>query len=149
MLAELPETSQMRITEVERRIVESRLDGLSVSQLDESATRTTADQIMLQAAAIIGCPTPETEFFAEVVSNTMMNYLKRFGFGELTLAEIILAIELNTQAGLRFPSGLEVEKVPFFGVCFNIDFLSRILSNYMIFRNNLDRKFENFIDGYA
>lgn len=139
----------MRLTEIERRIVAARLDGFSVIQLDGAAARTTGDQIMLQAAAIVGCPTPQTDFFAEVLTTAMMNYLKDFGYGELTLSEIILAIQLNTQGGLRFPSGLEVEKVPFFGVCFNIDFLSRILSNYMIFRNHLDRKFENFIDGYA
>lgn len=139
----------MRLTEIDRQIIAARLDGFSITQLDESTTRTTADQIMLQAAAIVGCPTPETEFFAEVLSNTMMSYLKKFGFGELTLAEIILAIELNTQAEFRFPSGLEVEKVSFFGVCFNIDFLSRILSNYMIFRNHLDRKLQNFIDGHV
>lgn len=148
-LRELPDMRAIRVTEVELRIVNARLVGLSVAQLDAAQVRTTGDQIMLQASAITGCPMPQTDFFAEVLTTTMMNYLIEFGYGELTLTEIVLALQLNTQGGLRLPSGLEVEKVSFFGVCFNIDFLSRILSNYMIFRNNLDRKFENFIDGYA
>ncbi len=76
-----------------------------------------------------------------------MEYLNEFGYGELTLQEIILAFRLNTHGGLRYPSGLEVERVPFSGVCFNVDFLAKVLANYMAFRNLLDRKFENFLDG--
>lgn len=145
----MPETNGLRITEVEHRIIGARLNGLSLSQLDGDEIKTTADQIMLQAAAITGCPFPQTEFFASVLTDTMMDYLKEFGFGELTFDEIVLAMKLNTKGGLRLPTGLEIDKVAFTGTCFNIDFLSKMLSNYMVFRNNLDRKFENFIDGYA
>lgn len=144
----MPDINKIRLTEVEVRIISARLIGLSISQLDKKEIKTTADQIMLQAAAITGCPLPQTEFFASVLTETMMEYLCDFGFGELTLEEIILSMKFNTKGGLRHPTGLEVDKVIFSGTCFNIDFLSKILSNYMIFRNNLDRKFENFIDGY-
>jgi hypothetical protein len=148
LLKELPETNGLRLTELERRIIDARLIGLSLNQLESTELKTSADQIMLQAAAITGCPFPQTDFFAGILANTMMDYLKDFGFGELTLEEIILAMKLNTKGGLRLPSGLEVDKVVFTGLCFNVDFLSKILSNYMVFRNSLDRKFENFIDGY-
>lgn len=148
LLTDLPGGSLTQLTEIENSIIDSRLTGLSFSQLSESAVRTAVDQIILKTAAITGCPFPQTEFFAEVLTTTLTEYLTEFGFGELTLEEIILAVKLNAKGGLRFPSGMEVEKVNFSGACFNIDFLSKILSNYMALRNNLDRKLENYIDGY-
>lgn len=147
MLTELPETG-IKMTEIENQIIECRLAGLSFCQLDQKAIRVITDKIILNAAAITGCPTPETEFFAEILSEQISIYLEQFGFGELTYEEIILAFRLNTKGGLRHPSGLEIERIEFFGSCFNVDYLSRVLSNYMTLRNYLDRKFENFIDGY-
>lgn len=144
----MPETNKAKFNEVEKKIIFSRLEGLSICQLDENESRLVADQIILKSAYIIGCPTPETEFYAEGLAKEMMEYLNEFGFSELTLSEIILALRLNTKGGLRFPTGVEVEKVLFSGTCFNVDFLSKVLSNYMAFRNILDRKIENFIDGY-
>jgi len=147
LLSELPETG-MRLSEIEHQIIACRLSGISFCQLSEKDIRITTDKIILNAAAITGCPTPETEFFAEILSEQIAIYIDQFGFGELTYDEIILAFRLNTKGGLRHPSGLEIERVDFFGSCFNVDYLSKILSNYMTVRNYLDRKFENFIDGY-
>lgn len=144
----MPETNKAKFNEVEKKIISARLVGLSICQMDENASRLLADQIILKSAYIIGCPTPETEFYAEGLAKEMIEYLNEFGFSELTLSEIILALRFNTKGGLRFPSGLEIDKVSFSGSCFNVDFLSKVLSNYMALRNILDRKIENFIDGY-
>lgn len=143
----MPE-DKLRLTEIEKKIVKSRLSGLSFCQLPESELRFTADQIILNAAAISGCPTPETDFFADILTNQINEYISEFGFDDLTVKEIILAFQLNTKGGLRSPSGLEIDKVNFSGHCFNIDFMSGVLSNYMVLRNHLNRKLENFIDGY-
>jgi hypothetical protein len=144
----MPEENLNKFSEVEKKIINARLDGLSLSQLGESDLRLAADEIILKSAYIVGCPTPLTDFYANGLCNEMMEYINQFGFHELTLAEVILAIRLNTKGGLRFPTGVDVEKVVFVGSCFNIDFLSKVLSNYMAFRNILDRKLENQIDGY-
>jgi len=121
---------------------------MAFSQLDEQELKTAADAIILKAAAISGCSTPETELFADVLTKEMVLYLNGFGFGNLTIEEIFLALRLNTKGELRYPSGLEIEKVHFSGSCFNIDYLSKVLSNYMAVRNNLDGVLRNKIDGY-
>jgi len=143
----MPE-DKLKLTETEKKIIKNRLIGMSFSQLPEKELRFTADQIILNAAAISGCPTPVTDFFADVLTNQINEYINEFGFNELTIKEIVLAFQLNTKGGLRHPSGLEIEKVNFSGTCFNIDFLSGVLTNYLALRNNLDRKLENFLDGY-
>lgn len=143
----MPE-EKLKLTETEKKIVKCRQSGLSFSQLPEKELRFTADQIILNAAAISGCPTPLTDFFAEVLTSQINEYINEFGFNELTIREIILAFQLNTKGGLRHPSGLEIDKVHFSGNCFNIDFMSGVLTNYLALRNHLDRKLENFLDGY-
>jgi hypothetical protein len=147
-LKEIPEEILAKLSEVERKIISARLDGLCFSQQSESDLRFAADQIILKAAYIVGCPTPLTDFYADGLCKEMMEYINQFGFHEFTLAEIILAIRLNTKGCLRFPTGVEVEKVVFVGACFNVDFLSMVLTNYLAIRNLLDRKLENLIDGY-
>lgn len=148
MLNEIPETSKVKLTDVEKQIISGRLDGLSICQLTDDEQKLVADEIILKAAYIVGCPTPLTDFYADGLSKEMIEYINQFGFGELTLSEIILALRLNTKGGLKFPTGVDIEKVIFAGTCFNVDFLSRVLSNYMALRNILDRKLENYIDGY-
>jgi hypothetical protein len=138
----------LKLTETEKKIIKNRLIGLSFSQLPEKELRFTADQIILNAAAISGCPTPVTDFFADVLTDQINEFINEFGFHELTIKEIVLAFQLNTKGGLRHPSGLEIDKIHFSGNCFNIDFLSGVLSNYLTLRNHLDRKLENFLDGY-
>jgi hypothetical protein len=138
----------MKLTEIEKMIIAARLDGNSFSQISDSDQKYGCDQIMLKGAAISGCALPQTEFFAEIISVQICEFISKFGYEQLTLAEIILSLQMNAKVGLRYPSGLEVEQVPFVGSCFHVDFLSRVLSNYMTIRNLLDSKFKNFIDGY-
>lgn len=140
--------AKLKLNEVEQKIIKSRLDGVSFCQLAEKEIRFTADKIILNAAAISGCPTPETDFFADILTNQIKEYINEFGFAELTVAEIILAFQLNTRGGLKNLTGLEIDKIHFAGNCFNIDFMASVLANYLAIRNHLDRKLENFIDGY-
>jgi len=144
----MPETSRSKLTEVEIKILEARQDGFSFAQLDKAHVRLAADKIILKAAAICGCPTPETDFFAEILTTEIDDYINQFGFGELTVSEIILSMRLNTSHNLKKPPHLEVFAIAFSGACINVDFLSKMLGNYLIYRNSLDRKLQNFIDGH-
>lgn len=147
LLAEWPK-EKMKLTEIEQLIIEARLIGNSFSMLSEDDLKYSCDQIMLKGAAISGCALPQTEFFAEIISGQICEFICKFGYGELTLNEIVLSLQINAKTGLRFPTGSEVEQVQFVGNCFHVDYLSRVLSNYMALRNLLDSKFKNFIDGY-
>jgi hypothetical protein len=136
------------LVKFEDKIVEARLDGFSFNQIEENKLRWHVDQIMLRGAAISGCAIPATEFFAEIISEELSSFILNFGYEELTYAEILLALRINSKGGYKYPSGIEIEPVVFFGNCFNIDYFSKVMSNYMAIRNLLDRKLQNFIDGH-
>lgn len=110
--------------------------------------RCSIDQIMFRGAAIAGCPLPQTEYFANYIADELIIFIKEFGYGILTESEVLLALRLNSKGGLRYPSGIEIEQVQFVGSCFNVDFVSKVLYNYRTIRNQLDRRFENQLDGY-
>jgi hypothetical protein len=103
---------------------------------------------MLRGAAICGCNLPQTEMFARFISKEIESFISEFGYREFTLSEIILAMLINTRHNLKASGLPELEKISFFGNCINIDYLSSILFNYSTLRKSLDRKLQNFIDGY-
>lgn len=129
-------------------ILEARHEGLSFCQLSEKDKRYATDNLMLRGAAISGCPLPTTEFFAGYISEELEIFISKFGYEELTLAELLLSLRLNSKNEMKYPSGLEIEAAQFSGNCFNIDFFAKVLKNYMNLRLLLDRKFQNVIDGY-
>lgn len=133
--------------EFENKVIAARLKGFSFSQIEEDKLRWYVDQIMLRGAAISGCVVPNTEFFAEIIAEEVTTFILDFGYKDLTYDEILLALRINAKGGYTYPTGIELETIPFFGNCFNIDYLSKVLSNYMAIRNLLDRKLQNLIDG--
>lgn len=137
-----------KMNDYEYCILAARQKGVSFCQIPKMEIQWHVDQIMLRGAAIGGCAVPNTEFFAEIIADELKLFIINFGYSELTYEEILLALRFNAKGGLRHPSGLEIESVPFFGVCFNIDYFSKIIFNYMQMRNQLDRKIQNKIDGY-
>jgi hypothetical protein len=142
------ESIEIDLTDFERKVIDSRLSGLSFGQIEENNLRWHIDQIMLRGAAISGCVVPATEFFAEIIAEEISVFILEFGYRDLSYDEILLALRINSKGGYKLPTGIELESVPFFGNCFNVDYLSKILLNYMAIRNILDRKLQNIIDGY-
>jgi hypothetical protein len=129
--------------------LKARLSGLAFSQIDPDKVRWYIDQIMLKGAAISGCAIPNTEFFAEIIGDELLAFISDFGYGDLSYEEIVLALRINAKGGYVYPSGLELEPVSFLGHCFNIDYFSKVMSNYLKIRSLMDRKFQNIIDGYS
>lgn len=140
--------SNLRLTEVEDRIVEARLKGAAFCQIDEKDLKLAMDQIIVRGAAMMGCELPITDFFADLIADEIEQMILKFGYSKYTLEEILLSMRLNINGGLRWPSGIEIEYVPFSGRTFNAAFLSKTLKNYKSMRDLLDRKLENFIDGH-
>ena len=128
-------------------IIEARITGESFYLLSDSDRKHACDQIMLKGAAISGCALPQTEFFADIIADQICDFIENFGFKEFTIREIILSLLINSKGGIKFPSGIELDRVVFNGNCFNVDYLSKVLSNYMAIRAILDQKFKNYIDG--
>ena len=116
--------------------------------MNEKEIRRNIDQIMFRGAAISGCSLPQTEFFAGFIAEELLVFINEFGYSEYTFDEIILALRFNSMGGLKRSSGEDIEQVDFLGSCFNVNYISRVLSNYALVRNQLDRKLQNQLDGY-
>jgi hypothetical protein len=136
------------LNENEKKIIKARGSGLSFCQLSNSEQRVAIDDITFKGASICGCGLPQTELFAKHLAEEIQVHLLEFGYAEYTLEEIILALRINSKGRIRNPAGEDLEQVIFFGSFINVTYLSKILQNYSVLRNNLDRKFENHIDGY-
>jgi hypothetical protein len=147
MLADLPK-EKVKLTELEGMIIEKRLSGPSFCQLRPDLLRVEVDSIILAGAAITGCNLPTTDFFAEAITREIIAFISESGYENLTMEEILFALRVNERDDIRWPSGDYVTQVPFVGNTFNVSFLAKVLANYMRFRKILDRKLENFIDGY-
>lgn len=137
-----------RPTKQDQQIVEARSKGLSFCELSELETRVAIDQIMFRGAAVCGCLLPQTEFFAKIIAEEIASFLLRFGYEELTEAEILLAMHLNAMGKIRNPAGEDFEQVQFSGVSINVVYLGKILKNYKALRDSLDLKIKNQLDGY-
>lgn len=146
MLKDLVPTVQL--TKLELKIYDARCTGLSFVQMEEGDLKISVDQIMLRVASICGCALPNTEFFAKFIADEILVFILDFGYPELTLEEFLLAFRLNAKGGLKYPNGIDFEQIPFFGNSLNVDYISKVLSNYLSLRKILDRKLQNKIDGY-
>ena len=147
MLKELPR-EEIKMTPIENKIIEKRLIGMSFCQLEEDILKTSVDELILKGSAITGCALPQTEFFADILTKEIVSYINEFGYGELTLEEIVFSLRLNAKGKLKWPSGVDIVQIKFTGNNFNIDFFANVLYNYFELRDILDRKCQNFIDGY-
>lgn len=136
------------MTPVEAKIIKARQEGPSFCEISSEEVRVQIDQIMLRGAAIYGCALPQTEFFAEFIAKELEAMITQFGYGELTVAEILLALRLNCINNTKYPSGVDAEKILFTGHSFNVNFIVSVLEKYMTLRTLLDRKIQNLIDGF-
>lgn len=98
--------------------------------------------------AIYGFYPPASEDMIDLISSEMYAYFLNQGFSHLTIDEFHLALQLNARGNLKFPSGVDAEPVKPFGATVSVKFVSDVLCLYMKFRDLLDRKIQNHIDGY-
>ncbi len=135
-------------TWVENKIIKARLVGKSFSQMADNEIKSCVDQMILNCSAIVGCGLPQTDYFADIITDAVKTHIIDYGYDTLTNAEIMLAMNLNEKRGIRLVSGLDLEPVVFTGNHFNVSYLSKVVQNYLIIRGQLDRKLQNLIDGF-
>ena len=135
-------------TEIEKKIIKARLSSISIFEMDEKNIKVFCDALIFKCSAFTGCELPVTDYYADVLSASIIRFLLDMGYGDLTLEEIELALSVNCSHQHKLPLGIELPEITFFGKGLNIFFLSKILGNYMILRNHLDRRFQNLIDGH-
>ncbi len=116
--------------------------------MDADALRVATDEMIVKGAAIYGCDMPQTDFFASKLSDEIVTFIAEFGYENLTTREVLLALRMNAQGEQKNTLGETLPQIDFFGNFIHVSFLAKILNNYMVIRNNLERKFQNHIDGY-
>jgi hypothetical protein len=105
-------------------------------------------QVILSASVILGLELPPSETALDILIEEISSFMKDFGYGNYAVAEILLAIRFNIQTLLKIPSSIQLFTVNLETKNLSIKFISDVLHNYSTLRNNLDRKFQNTIDGY-
>jgi hypothetical protein len=105
------------------------------------------NKLIFVICAISGADLPPNESFATILAEQFAEFLVGYGYSDLTEEEILVSFRMNAK-GTKYPSGMEVERVSLKGSVFNIDSAAKVLANYMTFRNMLDRRCQNSIDGY-
>lgn len=137
-----------KATNVELKIIEARCTGFSISQIAEDDLSDWLQDVLVSVSVISGHGLPEDTFFADRLTKEMILHLNNFGFGDLTLSEIVLAFNLNCKCGLKYPSGSDVIVTDIFGKYISVDYVSRVLNTYRTLRTMLDNQLKNIIDGY-
>lgn len=144
-LRDLP--SNLSLTELEVKIVTARCAGDSIEDLSEELYQDFLKTTVSSSIAIYGFFWPTSQNLLDLIVSELGYYLKCQGFGHFTASEVYLAIQLNAKSGLKIPSGVDADLVKPFGATISIKFISDVLCLYTLFRDNLDRKFQNFIYG--
>lgn len=137
------------VIKIEQDILNERRTGISICQKEGDSLKVDVDQLILIGAALFGSAIPATEFFADIIGKELVIFIYDAEIESLTFEEMLLAMRFNTKSNFNPPKGLDIELVSFTGAYFNISFFSKIIFNYLQVRNQLDRKIQNQIDGYA
>ena len=140
--------SKIKLTSYDRQIIEARTDGFSFCEMSQDEMTWSIDQILVRGVAIYGCTVPDSDFLAGFFNEEFTRFIVEFGYSEFTLQEILFAMQLNCQPDVSYPSGNHVEPIPFSGVYFNVAFLAKILNQYKHLRAGVERKIQNYLDGY-
>ena len=135
-------------SEIDKKIILARCTGIPIYDIQENEVDASICKLMVQISCISGIGLPENESYWLVFVSELRSYLMEYGFESYTDDEIILAFQLNCGTVMRNAAGDFIEPIQLFGECISVDYVIKVLSNYRQLRNLLDRKLQNFIDGY-
>ena len=140
----------MKLNELEMQIVKQRIEQTdSIAELQADVFKPALFKTVVAISHISGGALPKSEAFLDMFIDELYIFLLEYGYGSFAITEIILAFRININTKLRQPSGITLDRVELKTNELSIEYISDILHQYSIFRNSIDRKFENFIDGYG
>lgn len=134
---------------VKKMILAARADGDCFWELaaDPQKGQEFTDLITIRVSAITGCELRATPLFDKVLSDEVGLMLADFYLDDLTISEICLAVRLNSWPLIKYTGGKDIEKVPI-PQKLNVDFLMKILYNYKILRDYMEKEFANKLAGF-
>jgi hypothetical protein len=140
--------SAVKLTEIDKKIIKSRLIGDPIGEWDVKELEVSYSNLLIKISCISGISLPKGEIMANYLIGQLDSFLIEFNYGGLTEDEILLAFKFNCGNYLRNSGGDYLDLIPLFGECISVDYISKVLYNYSQIRWQLERKLENFIDGY-
>lgn len=136
------------LTDLELKICNARISDISLFTFDKKELPGIFNTILLRICALSGSTLPNDESFIFIIREELIDFILNFGYEDYTASEITLAFDINCSINLKYPSGIDANRISLFGQYLSVDYISKILFNYSGLRNLLDRKFQNQIDGY-
>lgn len=142
--------SKVKLKLIETLIIDIRgdQDAISFCEMTADERQIAWDNILFNGTAFTGCLVPTSDILASKISNQISNYIFSFGYKDYTAEEVNLALQLNAHNNFEELSMLDLKVVEFAGSHFNLNYLASVLGNYKKIRDFIDRKFQNFLDGY-
>lgn len=146
-ISEVPK-EKLRMTGWEQKILDARISKNALIQFPTEELMERFNYLLNSISAISGMPLPKNDVMGVIVKTELITFLLDFGYKLLNEDEILLAFRLNAQGMCRFGDGTFMPVIEPIGEGMNVLYVAKILSNYMILRNNFDSKLKNIIDGY-
>lgn len=138
-----------KLNEIENEIVKQRVyETDCIFQLSDDKVKSELFKTVVGIAHLSGGALPKSEVFLDMFIEELHIFLLEYGYDSYAITEIILAFRININTKLRLPSGITLERVSLKTEQLSIEYISDVLHQYSIIRNNIDRKFQNSIDGY-
>jgi len=154
------------LSEIEKRIIEARSTGLSISEYSDSTIKREIGHMIVKISIISGHKIPhvpeeepkkkksnkkadddDDEPLQYILADEVIFFLKEHGYENFTIEELLTAFRINCSSTLKYPSELEATHVNVFGEFMSVDYISQVMKNYWILRERLDRKLCNAVDG--
>lgn len=132
---------------IRKMIIQARLNGPSIWELDDDEYEVFADQVIIRTSAITGTPLPDGDMLPTAIKSELKSMLENFAYDSYTLEEIVLASHLNFFQPLKNPAGNDFKRAESKSF-FNIAYVAQILYNYKTLRDHMERDFENKILGH-
>jgi hypothetical protein len=121
---------------------------MSISQISETEREVLFMELIARISVLSGTEEPNTErclnFFIEEL--WVLLCLPRFNY--LSFDEVLFAFRLNTECGVKYISGEDMDAIEPINSKLSIDFVSKVLNNYMGLRIGIENLIKNSIDGY-
>lgn len=136
--------TRLKLNSNESLIIDSRVGDESLFLLGDGAAEAASLPLIRQISVIIGQPLPTPEYL-DLLEKRLASFITKFGYDELTFSELILAFELNA---VGYTGEIEIDVVRSSTKNIGIEYVSKVLENYMQLRKTLDRKIQNQLDGY-
>lgn len=105
-------------------------------------------ELVLRISVLAGVDEPKTERALNFFIEELWVLLCLPRFKSLSFDEVLFAFRLNTECDARYVSNEFIDQIEPINEKISIDFISKVLNNYMTLRAGIEVLVKNIIDGY-